>query len=430
MKISPSLQRLDPSPTLRINERVGQLWAEGKQVFHLGFGESRFPVHPKLQVALAANGHQKSYLAGQGLAMLREQIAEFYSQQHQLSISPEQVIVGPGSKALIYALQMALAGDLILPTPSWVSYAPQAGMLGKRVHFATATPENGYELRLEAVAEAVAEAAPGQKILLLNSPNNPTGRMLDAPFLTELAALCRREEVIVLSDEIYGLVPHGHKPHLSLARFYPEGTVILGGLSKHLSLGGWRLGVAVVPEGENGRFLLERLRAIASEIWSTPTAPVQYAACLAYSNDTDLTNYIAECAQLHAARTQHLWSWLNELGVRCPQPDGGFYLFPNFDRWREPLAQRGVHTSDDLADYLLETYQIATLPGSGFGVPPHELSLRLATSYVDMETDEKAERLLAAAREVGDTARLMEIDQPMMAAVIGRLQQFVESLNS
>ncbi|MCA9998493.1 MAG: pyridoxal phosphate-dependent aminotransferase, partial [Anaerolineales bacterium] len=311
-----------------------------------------------------------------------------------------------------------------------VSYAPQAGMLGKRVHFVAAMPEDGYELRLEAVAEAVAVAAPGQKVLLINSPNNPTGRMLDAPFLAELAELCRREQVIVLSDEIYGLVPHGHKPHLSLARFYPEGTVILGGLSKHLSLGGWRLGVAVVPEGENGRFLLQRLRAIASEIWSTPTAPVQYAACLAYSNDSDLDDYVAECAQLHAARTQHLWSWLNELGTRCPQPDGGFYLFPNFDRWREPLAQRGVHTSDDLANYLLETYQIATLPGSGFGVPLHELSLRLATSYVDMETDDKAEQLLAAARKTGNAGQLRDSDQPMMAAVIGRWQQFVESLNS
>lgn len=428
MKLSPSLQNLVPSPTLRMNERVNQLWAEGQQVFHLGFGESRFPVHPKLQSALAANAHQKSYLAGQGLAALREQIAAFYSQQLQRPVSAAQVIVGPGSKALIYALQMALDGDLILPTPSWVSYAPQAELLGKRVHFVPATPEDGYALRLEALAATVAGAAAGQKILLLNSPNNPTGRMLDAPFLVELAALCRREQVVVLSDEIYGLVPHGHKPHVSLAQFYPEGTVVLSGLSKHLSLGGWRLGVALVPEGENGRFLLQQLRAIASEIWSTPTAPVQYAACLAYSDDPELVAYVAECAQLHAARTQHLWSWLNEWGIRCPQPDGAFYLFPNFDRWREPLAKRGVHTSDDLADYLLETYQIATLPGSGFGVAPHELSLRLATSYVDMETDEKAAGLLAAARQMGDPARLMAVEQPMLAEVIGRLQQFVQGL--
>jgi aspartate/methionine/tyrosine aminotransferase len=155
---------------------------------------------------------------------------------------------------------------------------------------------------------------------------------------------------------------------------------------------------------------------------------VQYAACLAYSDDPELVAYVAECAQLHAARTQHLWSWFNELGIRCPQPDGAFYLFPNFDRWRKPLAKRGVHTSDDLADYLLETYQIATLPGSGFGVLPHELSLRLATSYVDMETDEKAAGLLAAARQMGDPARLMAVEQPMLAGVIGRLQQFVQAL--
>jgi len=422
------MQNLKTSPTLEINERVKEMWADGQHVYHFGFGESRFPVHPKLQTALADNAHQKSYLPGRGLMELREQIASFYSKQFGMTASAEQVIVGPGSKALLYAAQMALDGALILPTPAWVSYEPQARLLNKPVYHIAAAPEDGYALTVDSLRQTIEQVMEENKILLITSPNNPTGHMFDAEFLAELAVYCRQENIIVLSDEIYSLVPHGDKPHLSIAQFYPEGTIVFGGLSKYLSLGGWRLGVAIVPEGENGRFLLNHLNAIASETWSTPTAPVQYAAITAYGDDSDITDYIAECAAIHAARSQHLWSWLVELGINCPQPDGSFYMFPNFDRWREPLAERGVQTSLDLARYLLEKYKIATLPGSAFGAPERDLSLRVATSYVDMETDEAANAILTAWRRGEETAVFMTESHPQMNAAIGQFKQFIVDL--
>ncbi len=243
-----------------------------------------------------------------------------------------------------------------------------------------------------------------------------------------LAEHCRRHGIAVISDEIYALVAHGHRPHLSLAKAYPEGSIVLGGLSKHLSLGGWRLGIAIVPPGEVGQTLLQALRVIAGEIWSSPTAPVQYAAAVAYGDEPEIAAYIDECTRLHALRTQHLWSWLVELGIPCAQPDGGFYLFPNFDRWRAPLAARGVHTSDDLASYLLEHYQIATLPGTAFGVPGEELSLRLATSYLDMETEAKAEALLAAYRANPDPEALMRDLHPGTQEAIRRFGDLVATL--
>jgi aspartate/methionine/tyrosine aminotransferase len=170
------------------------------------------------------------------------------------------------------------------------------------------------------------------------------------------------------------------------------------------------------------------LRVIASEIWSTPTAPVQYAAVVAYGDDPEIAAYIDECARIHAARTQHLWSWMVEMGIPCAQPAGGFYMFPNFDRWRDALAARNVHTSEDLAGYLLDTYQIATLPGTAFGAPSADLSLRLATSYVDMETDASAEALLRAYRAEPDPAALLENHHPHLHNTIERLQQFVATL--
>ena len=429
LTLSPLLaSRLEPSATLRINEKVGQMWATGQKVYHLGFGESRMPVHPKLQAALRENAHQKSYLAGQGLAALRTAIAGFYSRNLGIRAAEHQIMVGPGSKSLIYALQLAMDAELILPTPSWVSYGPQAELLGRPVRYIPGSMADHYALTVDALDQTLAGATDKPKILLLNSPNNPSGQMFDEPLLRDLADYCRDHGITVLSDEIYSLSAHGSTPHRSIAQFYPEGTVVLGGLSKHLSLGGWRLGVAVLPDTPAGSTLMQALRVIASETWSTPTAPIQYAAIAAYADDPEIMDYIEQCTRLHGIRTRHLWSWLTELGIDCTEPEGGFYMVANFDRWREPLARLGVHTSTDLADHLLDAYQIATLPGTAFGIPASELSLRLATSYLDMETDEAADEMMRAFLSSQNDETLMKDHLPMMNQAIEQFTSFVGSL--
>lgn len=427
--LSPTMaQHLKPSPTLYINERVQEMWAQGETVYHMGFGESRFPVHPKLQLALRDNAYQKSYLAGQGLRELRVKVAEFYTRQFGRPIKPEQIMTGPGSKSLIYALQMALNAELILPTPSWVSYAPQARLLQRPVRYIPALPAEGYELTIEALDQTLHKSDHQTKVLLITSPNNPTGRMYEPEFLQELADYCRKQALIVLCDEIYGLVPHGHIQHVSLAHYYPEGTVVLGGVSKHLSLGGWRLGTAVVPDHEEGRVLMTAMRAVAGEIWSSSSAPVQYAAIEAYDSDPDILNYIEECTRIHSIRTQYVWQALMRMEINCPQPAGGFYMFPNFDEHRDALNGMGIYTSEDLADYLLDEYQIATLPGTAFGTPAADLSLRLSTSYLDMENDEKAAALLNLFRKENYTPALMESAHPMMNEALQRLGAFVNMI--
>ncbi len=421
-------EHLVPSPTLAINEQVQRMWADGETVYHLGFGESRFPVHPKIQEALRANVHQKSYLAGQGLFELREAAARAYSRRLGLDIAPDQVIIGPGSKSLIFAVQLALDAPLILPTPSWVSYEPQAHLLSKPTHRIPSSPAGGYVLSLDALESVTAQIESENKILLITSPDNPTGKMYDEDFLRRLADFCRQRQIVVISDEIYGLLPHTPNQHISLARFYPEGTIVLSGLSKHLSLGGWRLGVGVVPDSAEGRQLMAALKVVASEIWSTPTGPIQYAAVIAYGGDPDVVAYIDECRRIHMIRTQYLWRELAATGAACTQPQGAFYIFPNFDRWREPLAARGVHTSVDLAHYLLTEYQLATLPGSAFGAPPRDLSLRLASSYLDMETDDKAQAILDAYRANPDPDVFIRDHNPATQEAARRFHAFVGSL--
>lgn len=425
--VSSSGSDQSPSPTLAINERVNQLWAAGETVYHLGFGESRFPVHPKLATALADNAQRKSYLPGAGLPELRQAVAHFYSREFGIDASPDQVIIAPGSKALLFAAQMCLDGATVLPTPAWVSYAPQAKLLRRPVLSIPASPADGHRLHPAALEQTLDRSPHRQHLLILNSPNNPSGQMLDPAQLQEIAHICRRGRVLVLSDEIYARTAFG-QPHLSISRSYPEGTVVLGGLSKHLSLGGWRLGVAVLPPGETGQQLLQAINKIGSELWSTAPAPMQYAAVTAYTDDAEIAEYIDECTRLHAARTRFLWQGLAELDIPCAQPQGGFYLFPNFDQWREPLARRGIHTSAELAQHLLDDWQIATLPGSVFGTPPQELSLRLSSSYVDLETDAKAQALLDASRTGLDSAALLRQHHPLMQQALQQFRRFLASL--
>lgn len=427
--LSPVFEGMQPSPTLYINETVNEFWSQGKEVFHMGFGESRFDVHPSLQQALRESANQKSYLPARGLLELRKTVASYYSTKLDHEFETAQVIIGPGSKALIFGLQMVLDTDLFLPTPSWVSYEPQAQLLGKKVFYIQGKASENYQLSISALDEKVRNSQNPNKLLVINSPNNPTGQVLEQAFLKELAEYCRENSILVLSDEIYFLVQHGASKHSSIAHFYPEGTFVLGGLSKHLSLGGWRLGVALLPATELGAQVMEALAVVASETWSSVAAPVQSAAILAYSGDSEIENYIQACAGLHATRTRYIYDRLKSLGIRCTEPQGGFYLTANFDFLAAELRGRGVHTSEQLAQHLLEKRSIASLPGSAFGIPTAELSLRLSTSYLDFEKPGDAERLLGLYTSGARGTALMESNyHPQVNKALGAFEAFVQPL--
>jgi aspartate/methionine/tyrosine aminotransferase len=419
------------SATLSMNEQVRAMWDAGRDVYHLGFGESRFPVHPKLAEALQANVQRRSYLPALGIPPLREAIAHFYRRKFGLPVDPDQVAIGPGSKALLYALVMALGEEVILSYPGWVSYGPQAHILGKPVVWTPLQPEQGYQLDVETLRRAMDEEREelgNPELLIVNSPHNPTGTMQTPERVQALAGLAREEGLMVLSDEIYALVTHGQVAHVSIARHYPEGTVVLGGLSKHLSLGGWRLGVAILPAGRTGQALRRALQNIAGSIWSCVAAPVQYAALAAYEADPEIDAYVELCADMHTIRTRYLYRQLVEAGIACVEPAGAFYLYPSFDRWRDVLATRGIHTSGDLAAHLLDEHNLATLPGSAFSSPPGHLCLRLSSSYVDAGTDEAAADLVAAFQSDPDPARFIENHHPRLREAGACLGAFAAGL--
>lgn len=239
------------SPTLAANEKAIALRAQGRKVYHMGFGQAPFPVHPRLAEALKQNAHQQQYLSVAGLPELCDAVLQHQAALTGLNVDDYDVIVGPGSKLILYALQMAIPGDIMLPVPSWVSYAPQAALLGQQVVPVHTQPLNGT---LKLTRESLEQALVGGKKdgknptkLLINFPGNPTGISIESGDLDEITAFCRIHNITLISDEIYGRLAFDGE-YRSASSHYPEGAVVTTGLSKHLSLGGWRLGVGIIPK--------------------------------------------------------------------------------------------------------------------------------------------------------------------------------------
>jgi aspartate aminotransferase len=424
------IRGLKASATIAINDRVREMWDAGRNVYHLAFGESRFPIHPKIAAALGANAHRRSYTNALGIPELRKTIAEHYQRRFELDVAPEQVVVGPGSKSLIFSALMALGEEVIIPQPSWVSYGPQAHILGKPVTFVPTRPETNYELELDVLEACIRESRENwgnPEVFIVNSPKNPTGTVMRPEKVEALATFARDHELMVLSDEIYALTVFTTIPHVSMSRFYPEGTVVFGGLSKSLPLGGWRVGTAIIPRDNGGKALAQAMSNIASNIWTCTPAPVQYAALIAYSDDPEIEEYIDVCKRMHAIRTRFLYRTMRLLGVDCVEPAGAFYIYPSFERWREQLVARGVHNDRDLAFHLIDRYEIATLPGSDFHAA-QDYCLRISSSYIDTATDERADLLLAAFKEDADPERFIRDHHPRLQKVAERFAEFVGEL--
>src|SRR5713226_3462013 len=385
LQLARAAQNLASSPTLAINEAIAERRAAGREVIHLGFGEATFPLHPLLQAALAEAAKHTGYAPVLGLPALRRAIADYLARTRGLNCSPEHIVVGPGSKPLLYALLHILSGDLLLPVPSWVSYAPQARLAGRRVIAVKTDAVDHHRLTPQALSEALAHArkeGADPRILVVNTPSNPTGSMFDRAGAEALACWARDAGITVISDEIYAELAHGWREHISPARFYPEGCIVTGGLSKAFSAGGWRLGYAALPAATAGNEAMTALRALASEIWSAAATPLQEAALAAYTPNASVEQYVQHSALVHGYVAGQLYDTLTRLGIPCPRPAGGFYLYPDFSSWRSALLERGIRTSQELAHYLLEEWDIATLPGSVFDEEPLALRLRLATSLL------------------------------------------------
>ena len=173
--------------------------------------------------------------------------------------------------------------------------------------------------------------------------------------------------------------------------------------------------------------MAQALTNLATNVWSCVAAPVQYAALVAYSGDPEIEEYVALCSRIHAIRTTYLYKLMVRLGIPCVEPSGAFYIFPSFDDFEEALNARGVTNDEELAMYLLENYELATLPGSAFHAV-RKFCLRISSSFIDMATDEGAEAIVAAFRQDPDPERFIRDHHPRIQKVAERFQEFMEDL--
>jgi len=386
-----NVRGLPQSATLAVSEQSHKLENQGKHIFKLGLGQSPFPVPQPVVETLKTNAHQKSYLNVQGLYELREAVAEYHHRSQGMECTAEDVLIGPGSKELMFLLQLVYYGDLVIPTPSWVSYAPQAQIIGRHVRWLPTHPGDYWHLTPEEL-EKLCNQDPGRpRIVILNYPANPTGRTYNMEELEQIAEIARRHQVVVLSDEIYGELHHEGK-HISIAKFYPEGTIVSGGLSKWCGAGGWRIGTFVFPKSLHR--LLKAMAVVASETFTSTSSPIQYAAIRAFNGGLFIERYLWNSRRILKSLGKLLTEQLKNSGVMVAEPHGAFYLFPDFSNFRESLLKRGISSSSQLCEGLLNEAGVAILPGVNFGRPAEELTARL--SYVDFD----GARALAAAEQI------------------------------
>lgn len=380
VQLNLNVRGLPQSATLAINELSAQLRSEGRHVLRLGLGQSPFPVPQVVVDELKVNAHQKDYLPVRGLRELRGAVADYHRRRSAVELSAQDILIGPGSKELMFILQLVYYGDLVIPTPSWVSYAPQAHIIGRQIRWVPTRADNDWRLMPDELEKLCASDPSRPRLLILNYPSNPTGASYSTNELKELAKVARRYQVVLLADEIYGEL-HFRGQHTSIARYYPEGTIISSGLSKWCGAGGWRLGTFAFPP--QLRWLLEAMAVVASETFTSTSAPIQYAAVRAFSGGIEIEQYLSQSRRILRALGRHLSRRLRLAGVHVPEPKGAFYLFPDFSPLREPLLARGITTSEQLCEVILDETGVATLPGTAFGRPADELTLRLA--YVDFD---------------------------------------------
>jgi aspartate aminotransferase len=392
-----------PSATLAIDERVRARREAGREIVHLGFGEAGLPVLPSVAERLSRAAPRNAYGPVAGSMSVRAAAAGYFARRG-LPTMPEQVVAAPGSKALLFGLLSVLPGDVVLPRPSWVSYAAQAALARKRVLTVPIDRCAGGVPDPTALREAVRRGrAAGDRpgVLVLTLPDNPTGTLAPGSLVGEVVEIAAELGLLIVCDEIYRDLAHQPGTICSPATMAPDRVFVTNGLSKSMALGGWRIGFARLPDGPLGTSAGRALTGLASEIWSSLAAPMQHAAAYVLDEPDDVCDHIARSRNLHRRVAVAAHARVVAAGAHCRPPAAGFYLYPDLEPLRPQLARRGITTGAQLADRLLAEHDIAVLPGEAFGDDPAALRFRMATSLLYGPDDQRRWSALSADEPEG-----------------------------
>jgi aspartate aminotransferase len=373
---------LAPSPTLAVSEKARELKAQGIDVIDLGGGDPDFitPEHIRTAATEAMNAGDTHYVASAGIPSLRQAIADKLRADNGIEVEPNGgVIVTPGGKQALFEASLAFVEtgvDVMIPEPAWVSYGPMVELAGGRAVPVPLDPDDNWRLTGEALADAW---TPATRILLINSPNNPTGRVLDDAELTAIAAIARDRDLLVFSDEMYEKILYDGQRHTSIATLpgMAERTLVFNGLSKAYAMTGWRLGYVAGPQA-----FMQQIEKVHSHSVTCATSFVQKAGVVALNGPQE---FIGQMVSAWDRRRRNLARALNAVtGISCPLVEGAFYAFAD-------IRGTGM-TSTQAADLFLREAHVAVTPGVAFGTAG-EGHVRLSFATSDDLLEAAAERI-------------------------------------
>ena len=370
------------SQTLAVNESSYHPTDKGHSTnYKLGFGQSPFPIPPYLLSLYRESASHNEYLPVSGYQPLRQAVAKYYSERDGRPVHEDCVLIGPGSKELLYLFQLVLSQTSVYQvSPAWVSYPAQAKILHREIISLMTSAKDKWKLNQNNITPLLSDPNP-HKALIMTSPNNPTGISYTSREYQWLATQLKKDSVVVVADEIYEKLQF-NGTFVSLAKFYPEGTIISSGLSKSCSVGGWRLGYMVFPS--QLKDLCQAMTNVASETYSCASSPAQIAAVSVFSSPELYTNYWRSCQKILKSLSSYCVKLLHSSGIDCQYPDGGWYIYPTFDRVQVNLNSHGIHTANDLARRLVRETGVATISSNNFS--SKTIALRLCLVDFDGET--------------------------------------------
>ena len=387
--LSNRVQKVKPSATMAVTAKANELKAQGIKVVPMGSGEPDFDTPSNIQKAAvdAIRGGQTRYTAVDGTAQLKSAICDKFMRDNELEYSANEVMASCGGKQVFYNLCQAIldkGDEVIIPAPYWVSYPDMAILADATPVIIETDLDQDFKITPKQLESSITEKS---KLLVLNSPSNPTGAVYTREEIEELGKVLERHpQVYIISDDIYEHILLGDDDFVNIAMACPklkDRTIILNGVSKAYAMTGWRIGYAAGPED-----IIKAMKKIQGQSTSNPTSIAQAAAVEALNGDQ---SFIKTMVEAFEQRHNFLLESLNAIeGIECPRSSGAFYSFP---RVQGLIDRLGLIDDVDFATYCLEKLNIALVPGSAFGAPGY-VRFSFATSMDNIK--EAVERLANA----------------------------------
>lgn len=396
-------------------------------LYGFAFGQSPFPVPKPVQDALIQHASKGTYAGVSGIPELREAISKYNKRNFGFDADPRRIYVGPGTKELLFNLLEILHGTVILPTPAWLGYLPQIRFLKKNYHMLHVR-SNG-KITPNDLEHLILRLHDRQKILILNNPNNPTGLVYSRLELEEITDVCRKHEVLVISDEIYAQTTYEINKFVSMGRIYPEGTFVTNGLSKSHAAGGYRLGYVIFPQ--HTYELRQQFKKILATEYTATSTPIQYAAIAGFQESREMDEYLEIARKIHQIMGEYTYQTLNKIeGVKTTKPESTFYLLANFNAYSDYFLANKISNSQKFSESLIQhPYHTALVGGDSLVLERTDFSARIA--FVDYDGKRAMKNYMdSPPKTSSDRIEFVKNNAPKIVDGLAMIQRYLTDIKT